>query len=529
MLRITAAMLVSASLAAAAGAAGAAETITPFMQGVARLAAGDEAMSAFYRSTGYEAIWTDAEEDDRERLAALVTAFSRSDHHALPAGAFTADAVRRRLQRIRTDADRGRAEVEISRLFLDYAHAVQSGVISPDAVSDEIKRSAPRREGSDLLQRLVDGTPEKVMRSLPPATPEYGQLVRARMDLKRTISAGGWGPPVPEGRYEVGVRGAGVIALRNRLIAMGYLPRTAHDTYDKVMAGAVRQFQADHGLVVDGITGGETITEINRDPEDRLAQVVVAMERERWLNIDRGDRHVWVNLADYSVTLLDHGAPTFATKAVVGSARDGRRSPEFSDVMEHMVINPSWHVPRSIAINEYLPAFRANRYANSHLLVYYRGQPIARERINFSAVTPQNWPFQLRQPPSRSNALGLVKFMFPNRWNIYLHDTPEKHLFDRSARAYSHGCIRLHEPFEFAYALLEPQTADPRGVFEAHLATGRETQVNLETEVPVHLVYRTAFADDRGHVQFRPDVYGRDDAVIAALEAAGVEVVAHGS
>jgi murein L,D-transpeptidase YcbB/YkuD len=526
MLRITAVVVLSSALAVGSADA---EAITPFMQGVARAAAEDEAVAAFYRSHGYEAIWTDAEEDDRARLAALVTALSRSDHHALPVDTFTENAVRRHLRGVRTEADRGRAEVELSRLFLAYAHAVQSGVTSPDAISEEIKRTAPRREGADLLQRLVDEPPAQAMRSLPPATPEYAHLVRARTELKRAAAAGGWGVAVPKGRYEIGSVGDGVVLLRNRLIAMGYLPRTAQAVYDDNFADAVRRFQADHGLVVDGIAGGETVAEINREPRDRLAQVVVAMERERWLNVDRGARHIWVNLADFSVTLLDQGVPRFATKAVVGAARDDRRSPEFSDVMDHMVINPSWHVPRSIAINEYLPSFRANRYANRHLLVYYRGQPIARERINFSAVTPQNWPFQLRQPPSRSNALGLVKFMFPNRWNIYLHDTPEKHLFDRTVRAYSHGCIRLHQPFEFAYTLLEPQTGDPRGFFEAQLATGRETRVDLETEVPVHLVYRTAFATERGRMQFRQDVYGRDRAVIAALEAAGVEVVGRGS
>ncbi len=243
-----------------------------------------------------------------------------------------------------------------------------------------------------------------------------------------------------------------------------------------------------------------------------------------WLNIDRGERHIWVNLAEFRVRVIDDGRETFSTRAVVGADKNGQRSPEFSDDMEHMIVNPSWHVPRSIAINEYLPQFRANPYSNGHLTIYYKGEAISRGRINWPAVTAGNWPFQLKQPPSNSNALGLVKFMFPNRWNIYLHDTPAKSLFDRNTRAFSHGCIRLHRPFEFAYTLLARQTDDPRGLFESKLATGRETRINLDQHVPVHLVYRTAFTTPRGEVRFVPDIYGRDAAVLAALRSAGVVI-----
>jgi L,D-transpeptidase YcbB len=231
-----------------------------------------------------------------------------------------------------------------------------------------------------------------------------------------------------------------------------------------------------------------------------------------------------VNLADFSAKIVDDGRVTFETRAVVGATPGDRQSPEFSDEMEHMIVNPSWHVPRSIAVNEYLPSFRRNPYANSHLTIYYRGQPVARDRINWPVVTAANWPFALKQAPSRSNALGLVKFMFPNQWNIYLHDTPEKHLFDRSARAFSHGCIRLQRPFELAHALLSRQTDDPDGLFESRLNTGRETRIDLDQHVPVHLVYRTALTTPRGELRFRPDIYGRDRAILAALEEAGVVI-----
>ncbi len=257
--------------------------------------------------------------------------------------------------------------------------------------------------------------------------------------------------------------------------------------------------------------------------EERLQSVVVAMERERWLNRPRGDRHVLVNLADYHARIVDFGKVTFRTRSIIGKNTPDRRSPEFSDVIEHMMINPTWHVPRSIATKEYLPQFKRNPYSNQHLqLVDARGRVVPRNRVNFAAYNKRNFPFDLKQPPSNKNALGLVKFMFPNKYNIYLHDTPTKSLFARQERDFSHGCIRLADPFEFAYALLERQEAEPRSFFQSILKTGRETKVVLEEPVQVHLIYRTAMTLAKGRTQFRDDIYGRDARIWDALDRAGV-------
>jgi murein L,D-transpeptidase YcbB/YkuD len=156
------------------------------------------------------------------------------------------------------------------------------------------------------------------------------------------------------------------------------------------------------------------------------------------------------------------------------------------------------------------------------MLIDRRGRAVNRAAIDFTQFNAYNFPFEMKQPPSRGNALGLVKFMFPNPYNVYLHDTPSKSLFNREVRAFSHGCIRLGDPFDFAYALLADQTDDPVAFFKAKLATGRETQVNLEHPLPVHIIYRTAMTDPRGRMQYRRDVYGRDAAIFRALEAAGV-------
>ncbi len=275
------------------------------------------------------------------------------------------------------------------------------------------------------------------------------------------------------------------------------------------------------------MAGSGTLTEINKPVEERLKSVIVAMERERWLNHERGERHILVNQTDFTAKIIDHGRVTFETRSVVGMNVHDRRSPEFSDEMEHMIINPSWHVPRSIIVKEYLPKLRENPGAASQLIITdSRGRRVNRASADFSQYTGNSFPFDMRQPPGARNALGLVKFMFPNKYNIYLHDTPQKHLFQRETRAYSHGCIRLADPFEFAYALLSAQTDDPRGLFHSVLNTGQETKVELEKHVPVHIIYRTAFTNAQGRAEFRRDVYGRDAKIWSALEQAGVALAA---
>jgi L,D-transpeptidase YcbB len=251
------------------------------------------------------------------------------------------------------------------------------------------------------------------------------------------------------------------------------------------------------------------------------------LERLRWIGeTDRGARHIWVNLPDFTAKIVDHGRVTFSTRAVIGKDEEGRHTPEFSDMMEYMVVNPSWSVPRSITVKEYLPLLQRNPNAVGHLSVIDgNGRVVPRGAVNFAGYSARNFPFALRQAPSNSNALGLVKFMFPNQYNIYLHDTPSKDLFAQEVRAYSHGCVRLGSPFDFAYALLAAQTDDPQGVFARALQGGNETTVRLDAPVPVHLVYFTAWPGAKGQMGYRNDIYGRDGDIWTALGAAGVAMI----
>ena len=499
----------------------AAQEMTAFKQAVATAAARDKHIAAFYQAREYKPFWTAANAASKRR--ALVAALREAPEHGLPAARYDVDGLLAQLESAKTPKALGAAEVEMSRMFLQYARDVQTGVLVPSRIDSGIVRNIPYRDRLSYLVNFAKSNPQAFFRALPPRSNEYARLMKQKKKLESLLASGGWGPRVPAGSLKPGATGNAVVALRNRLIAMGFMGRSATQTYDATVQKAVQQFQMAHGLSADGVAGASTMEEINKDPEERLKSVLVAMERERWLNQPRGSRHILVNITDFSARIIDNDTVTFQTRSVVGATKSDRRTPEFSDVMEHMVINPTWNVPRSIAVKEYLPMLKRNPNAVSHLrLVDSRGRTVSRSAVNFGAYTARTFPFNIKQPPGQRNALGLVKFMFPNHYNIYLHDTPAKNLFEREVRAYSHGCIRLHEPFEFAYALLARQTSDPEGFFKAKLNTGQETVVPLDQPVPVHLIYRTAFTQAKGPMQYRRDIYGRDSRIWSALSQAGV-------
>lgn len=498
----------------------------------------------FYAARDFAPIWTGEGPEFELRRAALLAALEASGDHGLPRATYDIAGLRAGFA---TGADIA-TELRAALTYLDYAQDISAGVLEPATLAEDIHKTTPRQSSEALLSGFASAdNPMIYLSNLTPQHPQYARLQRAMFDLARVVEAGGWGAPVVAERLELGDQGPAVAALIARLQAMGYLAEepssasvtlsTANDAqtateapvpplFDDRLVGAVMRFQADNGLTQDGIVGANTLAAINVDAETRLKDVILAMERQRWMNFDRGERHVLVNIPDFHATVVDQDVVTFSTRSVVGHPNPRRHTPEFSDVMEYMVINPSWTVPRSITTREYLPQLQEDPTAQSQLELWSGGQVVDRAQVDFTQYTASTFPYTLRQAPSTSNALGLVKFMFPNPWNIYLHDTPAKNLFARETRAYSHGCVRLQDPFDFAYHLLAPQVDDPEAYFARILATGRETTVRLETPIPVHLVYWTSFVDPDGRLQHRADIYGRNADLWQALEAAGVSVAA---
>ena len=497
--------------------------VTAFKQAVAEAAARDADIAAFYQANGYNSIWTGKSGKERQRRVALFKALSQSGNHGLPTARYDAAGLQAKMKAAKTPRDRGQVEVELSRTFLQFARDLQTGVLVPSRVDRAIVRQVPYRDRTSYLVNFTKSSPSGFFKALAPKTTEYNALMKEKLRMERLLAKGGWGQTVPAKTLNPGKSGDAVAIMRHRQLAMGFLKRTNTQTYDANIQAAVQQFQLAHGLAADGVAGPGTMAEINRDVQYRLQSIIVAMERERWVNQERGKRHVLVNIPDFTAKVVDNGKVTFQTRSVVGANQDDRPTPEFSDVMEFMVINPSWYVPRSIVTKEYLPALKRNRNAVKHIeITDSRGRKVNRGAVNFSQYTEKTFPFAMRQPPSKGNALGLVKFMFPNVHNIYLHDTPAKHLFGREVRAYSHGCVRLADPFDFAYTLLAKQQSNPEQYFQSVLATGRETRVDLKSPVPVHIIYRTAFTTPKGHTQYRRDIYGRDAKVWRALSNAGV-------
>ena len=490
-----------------------------FTQSLAATASADEAIADWYRTTAYDTLWTGAE--DATRRQAFLTAIGTARDHGLPVARYDASKLAAMLRGAETEGDRGRVEVEMTRAYLAWAHDLTSGALTPKDVDAGILREVNVIEPKVLLSRIARGDPAAVLAWLEPKSQPYLQLMKAKLGLEAQVAAGGWGATVPAAVLAPGDTGPSVIALRDRLVRMGYLAPTAVAAYDRSLQTAVTAFQLNHGLTADGVASEATVAEINIGPEERLKSVIVAMERERWMHFDRDVKHVWVNLPDFRAKIIEDGKTIFETRVVIGKNVPDQRSPEFSDEMEHMVINPSWGVPRSIIVNEYLPLLRQNPNAVGHLQVIDgRGRVVPRGSVDFSG----SFPYGLRQPPSDGNALGKVKFMFPNPYNIYLHDTPSKSLFDKEVRAYSHGCIRVADPFDLAHELLSWQSDNAEADFEAALDTGNETTVKLKQHLPVHLVYFTAYPDAKGRMTYRRDVYGRDAALYDALSVAGVEL-----
>lgn len=498
-------------------------------EGFARALAGalgerDAVLATFYRDRAYADLWTGP--DDAARRGALLAALATAPLHGLPVARYDAAAFRLALAAARTEADRARIEAGLTRAYLDFASDLAAGALRPGAVDSDIKRNPERPDRAALLDHAEVGAAEvaALLADLVPRQPHYARLMKEKIALEAEIAAGAPLPAISAERLAMGDAGAEVVALRRRLRQLGYLGPSARQDFDRAMALAVQRFQTDMGLPVDGVVAGSTRAALNASAQDRLRSVVVALERLRWMGqADLGQRHVWVNQPAFTVQIMDRGRAVFDSRVVIGKNSAQTRSPEFSDQMRFMVVNPSWSVPRSITTQEYLPLLRQDPGAVSHLqLIDRNGREVPREGVDFAAYSASDFPFGLRQAPSDRNALGKVKFMFPNSHNIYLHDTPEKKLFGHEVRAYSHGCIRVGAPFDFAHALLSLQSDDPEGLFAAVLAGGQESRLDLDQPLPVHLVYFTAWPNARGVISYRADVYGRDARIFDALIEAGL-------
>ena len=378
------------------------------------------------------------------------------------------------------------------------------------------------------------GPPTQLLQSVIDAPSIYAAIerVRPQHQLYRTLRAelahyrelrarGGW-PPIPDGpTLKPGARDRRVVALRARLAATGELapaPRRADArVFDDSVAAAVRAFQSANGLDADGAVGAQTLATLNLPIEARIAQIEVNLERGRWLLNDLDPTFVVINVAGFRAYYLRESEVVWSGRVQVG--KPYRQTPMFRSAISYLVLNPTWTVPPTILENDVLPALQRDPsyLAQHHLRVIdSQGRPVTTP-IDWKDVTVDRFPYLLREDAGSDNPLGRVKFMFPNEFSVYLHDTPNQRLFDKSERTFSSGCIRIENALELAALLLEGQEGWDAAGIESALATGETRTVNLQRKVPILVSYWTAWVDRERVLQFRSDVYGLDARVQAAL------------
>ena len=505
-----------------------------------RIEVGDELIHAsvvlpiFYERRGYLPAWSD-DSGPVALVDELVEAIERADQEGLHPADYHLDRIRATLANVRRNQKdqlplnpRRLADLDLlaTDAFLILGAHYLAGRINPETIDPEWMANRREADLADVLQKALDaGRIKGALEELLPQQPGYGRLKEALVKYRRLATAGGW-PPVPDGpKMQAGDRGLRVAALRERLRFEEDLTGAVagdDELFDDTLDKAIRQFQERHGLDADGVVGPATLGALNVTVQQRIRQIEVNLERWRWLPQDLGQQYILVNIANFELDVMEDGRPTLVMKVVVG--RDYRRTPVFSDRMTYLVLSPYWNVPPSIAVQDKLPLIKKDPgYLVKQNMKLFQGwgadtREIDPMSIDWSRVTANNFSYRLRQEPGPLNALGKVKFMFPNKFNVYLHDTPSRELFARQERTFSSGCIRLEKSIDLAQYLLRD---DPRWTRENILSAVEkrsEQTVQLSKKVPVHLLYWTAWATVDGAAHFRKDIYGRDKRVQETLE-----------
>lgn len=489
-----------------------------------------ESFAAAYATRDFHALWLRGEGADlvvSEKAAALREALTGVDRSGLDAS---------RLLAVLPDIRSGKVPAEkhvetdigFSLAAFLYARDLRGGRVDPSRLSSLTTPSLELPEARTVLLNLAAAEPASVGDAILAFEPQHagyqrlkGALARLREELAAPVLTGSvagigdapqtkpslpahWldGPQLAFDKPD-----ARVPMLRQRL---GLAP-DAGDVYDADLRKAVMGFQRANGLKANGVLTPKTraalenpasaINESERKPDNnaKLVAILANMERWRWLPADLGKLHVFVNVADYDLKVFDEGRAIHETRVIVG--RPQTQTPIFSDAMEHVIVNPSWGVPPSIIKKEFLPKMAADpEYAAK------RGYTVVRRGNQIS----------IRQPPGAKNALGYIKFIFPNQHSVYLHDTPNRNLFQAEARAFSHGCVRVHQPFSLAEKLLQPSLGYSEADLKGMIGRG-ERMIKLKEKIPVHLTYFTLSVNEAGEIEQHKDIYGHDARMRSAL------------
>lgn len=472
------------------------------------------ALDAVYAQRQYAPLWNNS-----AKVQSIANILATSTQHGLNPADYHLDAIMARANSGSTELD-----LLLTDGLMRYASDVRVGRVSPRQVKgfryipaqtiDPVALVLAAAEASDLNAYLD---------ALPPRSPVYGGLVQVLAKLRLMEATGGW-PQLSDGRkIEPGNTSPRVIELRKRLAATGELgdAQLVEDAkYDSALVNAVKAYQARNGLEPDGVIGRGTRQMLNIPVSYRIQQTIANMERMRWQPDFLGDRYVFVNVPAYHLIAASNGEINLSMRVVVG--RPQRATPIFSDNIRMVEFNPDWHVPPTIAREDVLPNLIKNPlYALEHknVRMYQNGVEIDPTTVDWTTANIRN--YRLRAPPGPRNPLGTVKFLFPNRFDVYLHDTSEPGLFTKTDRAISSGCVRVASPADLANWLLGPDQANWSEDRRARImASERQTRLIMKNPVPVYLAYITAWLGEDQVPAFRQDIYKLDDELIKAVESA---------
>lgn len=466
-----------------------------------------EEVQDFYRLRIYNAAWLE-EDGPRSQATDLIEALCKSNLEDFPSSHYHAEKILSALDAaynhpVPDDEDLADLDLLLTYVFMDYWSDVQTGPLKSALRASNWYIAPPKANLAQVLQKaLQDNKIKEELTKLPPSHPDY-LLMKEELDLYQAAAdKGGW-PVVEKGKtLRKGSRGSRVIALRKRLAASGDLKASLADNnpvYDEAVAKAVTRFQKRHNLRADGHLRPDTVKALNVPLKDRILKLRLNLERWRSLPRDLGKRYIIVNIPEFRLYGFDNGREVLDMAVVVGQEFDNRATPAFSGMMESVVFRPYWNVPPGIAEKEILP----------------------RAKNNPGYLASRNYEItsggRIRQRPGPKNSLGLIKFLFPNEFSVYLHDTPNKSLFKKHTRAFSHGCIRIERPVDLALYVFNDRSRWNEKKIRDLMNKGDSKWVNLPKQLPVYILYFTAIVKD-GVVTFHEDIYGRDKVLIEALK-----------
>jgi murein L,D-transpeptidase YcbB/YkuD len=482
-------------------------------------------IESFYQQRSFDLAWRDG-----ANRAALLAAIAASPNDGLNPKDFHVEVIERLWDQLSAAPDdqalRADLDIVLTEALVRLGYQLFYGKLDPERLDADWNFAKPllaRDPVHAVASALQPGALAPFLSSLRLEHPYYLTLKAALRNYREIESTGGW-PVVLEGpSLKPGVTGGRVGGLRRRLAASGHYDGTGTtnpDLYDQTLEAAVREFQDRHGLTIDGVVGPATLAELNVPVEARIDQIRANMERARWVLRSLGEDFIIVNIAGFYARVVRGGDVAWQTRAIVG--KPYRKTPVFTAEMSYLVFNPTWTVPPTILREDILPKAEADpNYLTERnfQLVNSDGEVIDPLAVDWSKVTSNGFPYQIVQGPGPNNALGLVKFMFPNKHFVYLHDTPSRAYFKSSQRTFSSGCIRVDRPFELVQLLLADQPGWNQQSVAATIQAGETKTVHFKQPWPVLLLYWTVDPDPGGDVRFYRDIYERDTEIIDALDS----------